>query len=93
MGISGPMSFLRESLVPGPFQEMGVSRGWVLTPEGGYVKGVVIPPDTWDLGYYWIRSARILLECFLVFHSFILCNYGLLTQSLFLPRRLLFGTA
>ena len=55
-------------------------------PRGGYVQvmGTHCPPRQAEL--------RILLESFLVFHIFILCNYGLLTESLFLPRRLLFDT-
>ena len=73
MGISGPMSFLRESLVPGPFQEMGVSRGWVLTPEGGYVKGVVIPPPRYmGLGILLDMVGTYpsgMLSCFSFFHS------------------------
>ena len=59
-------------------------------PRGGYVQvmGTHCPPSTihgtWDTRAYGRQAElRILLESFLVFHIFVLCNYGLLTQSLF----------
>ena len=77
--------------MPGPFQGMNMSRGWVLTPEGGYVQGVVIPSPlpihgTWELLDMVGTHLSGMLSCFSHF------NYGLLTQSLFLPRCLLFDT-